>query len=253
MRLKRFIKKYFDKGNCCVTGLRGTGKDTLFANVTARRKKPYISNVDYQNKNVYIPLNLQAWDIQNNFENFISGDIVPYEYPYPDKWDYYVSDCGVYFPAQNFEKIQRKYPNISGFQALSRHLGDCNVHINAQNLNRVWDKIREQSDTYIMCEKCFYVPRLVFRHKPKWIIQVVTTYDKYESCINRVKPFKSIRLPLFNKNGQREIIRAKNEELKRAFEEKNGTVKRILLIYKNKSKYDTRLFKSLLKGGVKSE
>lgn len=246
MRLKRFIKKFFKTGNCCVTGLRGTGKDTLFANVTARAGEPYISNVDYQNKNPYIPLNLQCWDIKNNFDNFISGNIIPYEYPYPDHYDYYVSDCGVYFPAQDFDKIQRKYPNMANFQALSRHLGACNVHINAQNLNRVWDKIREQSDTYIMCEKCWYIPRLIFRNRPKWIVQVVTVYDNYDACIKRVKPFKPLRVPLFNINGQRELILNANETYKRDFEERNGTVKRIVLVYKNKSNYDTRLFKTLL-------
>lgn len=249
MRLKKFIKRTFDKGNVCVTGLRGTGKDTLFANVTARRKRPYISNVDYKNKNVYIPLNLKSWDVANNFDNFINGNIVPYEYPYPDNIDYFVSDCGVYFPAQDFSQLNRKYPNISNFQALSRHLGLCNVHINAQNLNRVYDKIREQSDIYIQCEWCYYLPRLLFKHKPKWIIQLVTVYDKYESCITRVKPFKPLRVPLFNRGGARELVKNENERYKRDFEERNGKVKRYLLIYKNQSQYDTRLFKSLLKGG----
>lgn len=56
---------------------------------------------------------------------------------------------------------------------------------------------------------------------------------------------------MFNKAGQREIIRAKNEELKRAFNERNGTVKRHILIYWNKSNYDTRLFKNILRGDFK--
>lgn len=248
MRLKRLIKKYFRKGNVCVTGLRGSGKDTLFANITAYSKMPYISNVDYQNKNPYIPLNLKAWDVKNNFENFINHKIVPYDYPYPDKWDYYISDCGVYFPSQEFCDISRKFPNLGGFQALSRHLGDCNVHINCQNLNRVYLQIREQSDTYIMCEKCFYIPRLIFRHRPKWIFQIVTIYDRYDSCVTRVKPFKPLKVPLFNRGGSRALILNENERYKRDFEERNGTVKRVFLLYKNKSNYDTRLFKSILRG-----
>ena len=45
MRFKRIIR-YFKRGNVCVTGLRGTGKDLLMGNVIARRKKNYVSNLN---------------------------------------------------------------------------------------------------------------------------------------------------------------------------------------------------------------
>lgn len=250
MRLKRFIRLTFKKGNTITTGLRGTGKDMLTANVIARRKKPYISNVDYNAKrSAFIPLKLKAWDVKNNYDNFIKDEIVPYDYPYPEECDFYVSDAQLYFPSQEFSAIERKFPNIANFQSLSRHLASANVHCNTQNLDRLWNKIKEQADIYIRCEKCLVIPRLLFRRKPKWVIQVVTVYDKAESCQNRVKPFKPLPIPLGNKGGSRAIIRAKNVELKRDFDERNGSVKRYLLIYKNKSNYDTRLFKTILKGG----
>ena len=37
------VIRLFKRGNVCVTGLRGTGKDLLMSNVVVRRKKPYIS------------------------------------------------------------------------------------------------------------------------------------------------------------------------------------------------------------------
>ena len=46
MRLKKIIKM-FEKGNVCVCGLKGSGKDMLFANVVNRRMKPYVSNTEY--------------------------------------------------------------------------------------------------------------------------------------------------------------------------------------------------------------
>lgn len=36
----RKILKLFDSGNVCVVGLRGCGKDMLFANVVARQNNP---------------------------------------------------------------------------------------------------------------------------------------------------------------------------------------------------------------------
>jgi hypothetical protein len=49
MRFKKIIRM-FEDGNVCVTGLRGRGKDMLMSNVVVRRKKPYVSNVDYKGK-----------------------------------------------------------------------------------------------------------------------------------------------------------------------------------------------------------
>lgn len=249
MRLKRFIRKTFTQGNVCVTGLRGTGKDMLFANVIARRKKPYISNCDYHCKrSPYIPLKFNKLDVKNNYKNLIEDNIISYDYPYPEACDIYVTDASVYFPSQDFLDLNRKYPNMVNFQALSRHLGNCNFHINAQNLNRLWDKIREQSDIYIRCERCIVLPRLLFRRRSPWVLQIVTVYDKYESCVNRVKPFRPLPVPLFNKAGTRNTIKADNERYKREFDERNGSVKRYFLVYRNKTQYDTRLFKKLFGG-----
>ena len=92
------IIRLFEKGNVCVVGLRGCGKDMLFANVVARRKMPYISNTDYCcEKSSYLKLKFDNLNIKNNYENFISGDIIPYDYPYPEQADVYIADCGIYF------------------------------------------------------------------------------------------------------------------------------------------------------------
>lgn len=237
----RYVVKLFDQGNVIVTGLRGKGKDMLFGNVIARRKKPYVSNVDYKLKrSPYIPLQMSKVDVLNDFNNFMKNDIVPYDYPYPEKCDVYVSDAGVYMPSQEQGKLCKEYGGIVSFQALSRHVGDCNFHCNVQNLNRLWDKVREQSDIYIRCIDCKVIRNRVF--------QTLIIYDKYESCLNRVEPYVHIKAPL-SINGQvKAEYRSKDELAFREFKERNGSVKRIRITYRNKSKYDTRLFKSLLKG-----
>jgi hypothetical protein len=238
--LKKVIKE-FEKGNVCVVGLRGCGKDMLFANVIARRKQPYISNTNYKSKrSVYIPLEFSKFDVKNNWENFVSGDIIPYDYPYPEKCDTYIADCGVYLPSQYCNELNKKYPQFPVYYALSRHIADANVHFNVQNLNRVWDKLREQSDTYIRTTSCKVLGKIVF--------QRIVVYDKYQSCCDRVEPYKHIRIPFIASKELRAMLRQKDEELKRKFDETHGKVKAYRLIYFNRSKYDTRLFKGVLGG-----
>lgn len=234
MRFKRIINIFKD-GNVSIFGLRGRGKDLLMSNVVVRRKKPYVSNVDYGG--AFIDFNYEDISVGGNtYENFIKGDLKRYVWPYPDGTDIYISDAGVYFPSQYCGDLNKRYGQMAVFQALSRHVGKCNFHFNSQALNRVWDKIREQSDHYILCRRCFYLFGLV--------IQFVTIYDKYESAQEKQRPLK-LPLPLFASKEmklQREIQYAQ-------FEAQHGRVTNGILLYRNKSKYDTRRFKALLEAG----
>lgn len=231
----REIKRLFERGNVCVCGLRGTGKDMLIANVTARRRLPYISNVDYGGE--YHPFSPYEFDIGGNtYDNFINGNIRHYIYPYPDGYDVYISDVGVYFPSQYCNELNRKYAHFPTFYALSRQLGDCNVHFNVQSLNRAWDKLREQSDTYVLCLGCKVILGIVF--------QKVRIYDKYESALNKVLPYP-LRVPLFASPQTRFNVKM----VKATYEANHGTIKTRFLVYRNKSTYDTRIFRKMLEEG----
>lgn len=233
MRFKKIIK-LFNNGNVCVTGLRGTGKDLIMGNVIARKKETYVSNMNYGYD--YIPLKLTNLDIKNTYKEFISGKVKKYIYPYPKNMDIYISDCGVYLPSQYCNLLNRDYEGIISFQALSRQIGKCNVHINAQNLNRVWDKLREQSDRYIRCCWSFYFLGFV--------LQKIVIYDKYESCLNRINPCR-IKKPLFcDKNRKQQI-----ELYLDNFYNQHGNVKSHLLFYRNRSKHNTYLFGDMLERG----
>lgn len=228
------IIKMFKSGNVCVTGLRGTGKDLLMGNVIARRKEEYISNLDYGKG--YIQLNLTDYDIKNKYSNFISGQVNKWVSPYQEK-DIYISDCGVYFPSQYCNKLNNEYEGFVYYQALSRQISRNNVHINVQNLNRCWDKIREQSDLYIRCRKCLYIPYINI------VLQWVTIYEKYETCLNRMQVPK-VTLPLFADQQTRMHARIYLDQ----FRNTHGKIKNKFLIYHNKSKHDTFYFEKLLKG-----
>lgn len=233
MRFKKIVNM-FKRRNVCVTGLRGTGKDLIMGNVIARRNKPYVSNLDYSKNELFEELKLKDLDVPNKYSNFINNDINEYHYPYTEKADIYISDCGVYLPSQYCNQLNRDYEGIITYQALSRQISKNNVHINAQNLNRVWDKLREQSDYYIRCRQCIYIFGLV--------IQFITIYDKYESCLNRINPCR-VRVPMFNKEAK---IQAKL--YLDNFYNQHGSVRNHILIYFNKSKHDTHYFGKVLKG-----
>jgi hypothetical protein len=242
MRIKTVVKM-FKKGNVCVTGLRGTGKDMLTSNVVVRRKEEYVSNIDYGGKYAhYNELDFNKLDLGGNtYKNLLEGNVKYYKYPYPSGSDIYISDVGVYFPSQYCNELNRDYKHLPMYMALSRQVSHNNVHINVQNLNRAWDKIREQSDIYIRCRRCI----VLFG---KIVIQQITTYDKYQSCVDRVEPCK-IRVPTMAKREVKENAKMYLDKFRNSY----GTIKNHLLIYWNKSTYDTYYFEKLFEGGVKSE
>lgn len=231
--------RFFEDGNVCVCGLRGRGKDMLMANVVVRRSLPYVSNIDYGCD--HHEFNYSDFDCgRNTYVEFISGDVRQYEYPFDDGTDVYLSDAGIYFPSQFCSDLNRKFQYMPVFQAISRHVGNCNFHFNTQNLNRVWDKIREQSDIYILCRRCIVIGSVV--------LQLVTVYDKYQSAVDRQKPFR-VPLPLLaNKE-----MRLQHSIMKAQFEATHGSIKNMFLVYRNKSTYDTRRFKKMLEEGRKVE
>lgn len=238
-RFKYFVRM-FQKHNVCVCGMKGRGKDLLFGNVIVRRKEDYISNLDYTKRKWFIPLNFDNLDCGcATWKDFVDGKLPYYEFPYPFGADVYVSDVGIYLPSQYCNEINKAYPHIATYQAISRQLSRNRFHINTQNLNRCYDKIREQSDFYIWCDKCFYIPKMNI------VIQKCIVYDKYDSAVNRVKPCR-IRVPLLNKQAQMSAAIYRDD-----FFNKHGTVKTVWCVYRNKSKHDTYYFEHMFKRGVK--
>lgn len=229
MRFKKIIR-LFKRGNVCVTGLRGTGKDVLFGNVIARRYDDYVSNLDYGG--FYHPLDFENLNLKNGYREFVSGNLNQFIWQYPDGADVYLSDAGVYFPSQYCNELNRDYRGMVFYQALSRQCSLNNFHTNCQNLSRVYDKIREQSEIYIRCRYCF-----VFLG---FVIQGITIYDKYQSCADRVKPCR-VRVPLFNAPARMQAKTYRDN-----FFNTHGDVKNRFLFYRNKSKHNTLAFRELL-------
>ena len=228
----RKIIKLFENGSVSVCGLRGKGKDMLFANVVVRRKKSYISNTNYGGD--FIKFDPQMLNFRNTWRNFMTGKLNHFEYPYDDGIDIYLADVGVYMPSQYQGELCKEYSHIPVAMALLRQVAGAEFHFNVQQLSRCWDKLRELSETYIRCVGC----KVLFG---KLVIQNVIIYERYESAVNRVPPFR-LRRPLINPS------RLQVWEVQRQnYEIAHGSVKPRLLIYINRSNYNTRIFKEMLK------
>jgi hypothetical protein len=225
----RFVLNCFYEGNVIVSGLRGRGKDVLFSLVTNSSKCKYISNVDYTGDSRYVPFNLDDISVGGNtYVNFIKNDVHAYEYPHEDGIDYFISDSGIYFPSQEFSSLNRWFPSVPVFMALSRHLGDCNFHCNVQNLNRLWDKIREQADTYLFCTRC----KVRLGH---FVSMTVYYYDRYQSCVDRVKPMRK----RWGRLGKLEYDK---------FTASYGSIRKLKIWGVLRHDYNSRIFKEILRG-----
>lgn len=240
MRFKRIINM-FKRGNVCVFGLRGSGKDVLFGNVIARRRKPYISNLDYTNDDNYNVLDMSKLDCGGNtYKNFISGDIKPYSFPYPMGTDVYISDAGIYFPSQYCGELNSRYKSFPTYFALSRQCSRNNVHTNSQGLGRCWDKIREQAGVFILCRYCFHIGKI--------FLIGVTIYDKYESALEKARPW-SLKLKGKKTPESKAMLKLQREN----YRMQHGSICNGLLIFVNRSKHDTYYFEKYLKGDPPNE
>lgn len=231
----------FKKFSIITFGPRGSGKDLLNSNVVAYRKKPYCSNLNYCEGIKKEPLRYPFNPVYirlggNKFSNFAGNNIIPYDYPLPDKCDFYISDAGVYFPAHEDSSLNKQYPEIPMFQALVRHLGDSNFHCNIQNPERLWKKIREQAELYVRCIDCKVSKRGI-------VTQKIMVYDRYQSAVDNVEPL-AVSMPLLGKGVKTDIrlTRAK-------FKAQYGNIWTYKIKYKNKARYDSRRFKRILEQG----
>lgn len=230
VRQRQFVS-LFSKGNVMVSGLRGRGKDLAFCYVINKRKRNYISNVQYSNPKCRykrFDFDTKVWELAgNDFKSLVDGDIKSYVYPYPDGIDYYISDAGVYFPAQYQSELVKRYKGAPMFQALSRHLGDCNIHTNTQSQNRLWDKLREQSDIYLVMRRALFIP------KTKFFLLTAYLYSSEEAAEKQIIP------PRFG-------FGKEAKSAKYNFEITHGKIKRITFFARLPYSYDSRRFKKIL-------
>lgn len=226
----KFLVDKFRAGNVIVFGQKGKGKDLIFQKVIAkRRKEKYFSNMDYGYFFNYIDLADLALG-KNTYENFIEGCVeVIDKNEEMEGADIYVSDAGIYLPSQYHYLLDKKYKSLPIFYALSRHLYDNNVHVNVQALNRVWDKLREQADSYFKALKTVKVFGLLFTK--------IRYYETYQVANENRAPMR------------RRFLNKYSKALSDEYEAYNGLVFDMWIVQlKRNVKYDTRYFHRVVFG-----
>lgn len=235
-RTNKMLIDYFKESSVIVYGPKGTGKDLLFQKVIyLKRKKPYLANISYGYKCNIEPIKSLSV-APNSFESFINEKITTINKK--DNYeglDYYISDAGVFLPAQYNGALNKNYYSLPIFYALSRHLYGMNIHMNSQYLNRAWNMLREQADRFIRCVNKVKTPF--------GIIAKIRMYDKYESACKNLLP---MRKPfILNRFGQ---------AIYKQYIATNGEIKtrHYFMRYKN-IKYDTRVFHKIVFGKTYKE
>lgn len=223
-RSKKLVKKAIKNGNIIVFGHKGKGKDLFFQYMVNLENKEYFSNMNYGGKFNDFDL-VKDLDLGITYENLIDNnfEIVEKNEKLEGR-DIYLSDGGIYFPAQYDSALHRKYKSFPLLYAVQRHLYNSNIHVNTQALTRLWKALREQADSFFKCHGVIKIFGI--------LIVSFTYYSEYRSAENGVLPFPK---PLL------ESKEVKAQRLQ--FESTNGVIQKgIILLHKKNIKYDTRAF-----------
>jgi hypothetical protein len=229
---KDFLVKIFKRNNVIVYGKKGSGKDMLFSMVIKRRKEFYYANIPFDNKK-YLKVGVNDLSLfPNTYESFINEKIEKLDPNLKEKLDIYISDGGVILPSQFDWLLDKKYPSLSIFYALQRHLYNSNTHVNTQYLGRLYKKLREQADAYVKCERVIHLGFIY--------IQLITYYDRYESAERSLLPMSS------------KLLNGHNDAIKAQYDATNGIIKPMFYIGFTKNlTYNSRYFKSVFLKNLK--
>ena len=224
------LRRRFKRCNVIVFGKKGSGKDLLFNKVINLRKEPCYTNIPYS-RAYCLDARIQDFAVApNTYRSFLDDNIQVIDKVLAERMDFYISDGGIALPSQYHGELDKKYPSLPIFYALSRHLTNSNIHINTQNLNRIWDKLREQADTYIRVERTINIFGFLFT--------TFTVYDYYESAKKCLQPYPhSIFSSSYNTAQRNEYYAV------------NGRIDRHLICqHKSTVMYDTRYFHKVVYG-----
>lgn len=204
----------FSRCNVIVFGKKGTGKDLLFAHVIALRGDRHYSNIEYNADTQVIRLTDVSLGA-NTFEDCIQNTIEKLDPQFEEGKDIYISDGGIYLSSQYDSALNKLYPSMPIFYALSRHLYNNNIHVNVQNLGRLWLKLREQADSFIRV--------LGTTDRGSYLLVRAISYDNITAASNGLLPARDRQ------------YRATHGEI----------TERRFRVYKSELNYDTRYFKDV--------
>lgn len=183
---KNKLLECFNNGNVIVFGKKGKGKDLIFNKVINSRDRKCYANIPY-NKDLCKVKSIKDFSVEpNTFKDLIEDNIKVVKKTNEEETDFYISEAGNYLPSQYEGMLNRLYPSFPIYYSTSRHLTNSNIHCNTQYLGRVWSKIREQADSYIMANGTIKIFNL--------LITKFRYYELYATALSGMLPYKASAL-----------------------------------------------------------
>lgn len=194
----------FSRCNVIVFGKKGTGKDLIFAHVISLRGGFHYANMRYNDDTDVITLDRVSVG-RNSYDNVINDNVRKIPPAFEFGCDIYISDGGIYLPSQYNGELNNKYKSMPLFYALSRQLYRNNIHVNVQALGRVWDKLREQADSYLRCREVI--------DKDKYLYVRLISYEEYNAASRNLLPCRDSQYRATNGDIKERLIRIPKKEL----------------------------------------
>jgi len=166
--------------------------------------------------------------------------------------DLILPEAQLYLPNTEFNSLDKRYPWLPIFIALSRHLYNMNILINSQEYVRPWVKIRGQQDFYVRA-LCTYgsgrFMRIISPYLPilrNYLIVKVRTFEEQKSAENNMLPFEG--KGAINEISKNAYI-SSGQATKEVYEASNGIIRNVYLFVKKKDiVYDSRYFHYVIFG-----
>ncbi len=161
-RMDEWLKDTFESSNVMVFGKQRRGKDLIFMHVISLIGRKHYSNITYNDLTEVIDLDeINLGD--NTIEDCINGTVKRIVPRFEEGGHIYISDGGVFVSNDYDSMLNKKYPTMPMFLALSAQIYGLHVHINSQAVGRPWKKIRDQAECFIQClqttrkDDCLYI------------------------------------------------------------------------------------------------
>lgn len=275
---KSKVGSYLKNNNVHMFGYRRKGKDLAIQSyIIWRFKKRYdkiikkhklkneVEIKDYFNANpLYLSLydygygckivDIKEFELKHEngkyvtYDDFIQGKpITAKKLNHYEGLDLILGEAQLGLPNTEHNTLDKYYPWLPVFIALSGHLYNMNIIINSQEYSRVWIKLRGQQDTYMRAIKTLPVNKTwfsrIYKYLPffrKNLYTKVRVFEEQQSAENNTLPFKAIGA--VNEVGKN-VYLTSGQATKEQFEATNGVIVDYWIKTKRKDiAYDTRVF-----------
>jgi hypothetical protein len=167
--------------------------------------------------------------------------------------DLYISDAQIGLPNTEHNSLDKMFPWLPVFIALSGQLYNMNIVVNTQEYIRLWTKLRGQQDAYFRALKTVPLNKSkvqkIWHHLPilkKYIFIKVRYFEEQQSAEQNILPFKA---PAVVDRAVKPLHLGAGLATKEQFDATYGKIKDLWTVIRIKDiRYDSRIYHEILFG-----